>query len=89
MKEDFFYKGKPYPNDLPAWFTTIRLSEQDLTHLKTHKNQRINKQELRFSHEISNDKINGELARKIAMDCSKRCTFSYKGPIDEQGMPVP
>ena len=32
--------------------------------------------------------MNGELARKIALDCSKRCTYTYKGPIDEFGMPI-
>ena len=32
--------------------------------------------------------MNGELARKIALDCSKRCTYTYKGPVDEFGMPI-
>ena len=42
--------------------------------------------DLRFSHELSTTKKNHELARKIALDCSKRCTFSYKGELDEFGM---
>ena len=34
---DFFYKGKPYPHDLPLWFKSISLVSEDLPHLKTIK----------------------------------------------------
>ena len=32
--------------------------------------------------------MDAELARRVALDCSKRCAYSYKGPIDDLGMPV-
>ena len=84
---DFFYKGKPYPHELPLWFKSISLVSEELPHLKTIKT-RTGQEEMRFSHELSENKKNGELARKITLDCSKRCTFSYKGDLDEFGMLV-
>ena len=32
--------------------------------------------------------MNGELVRKIALDCSRRCTYSFKGEVDDFGMPT-
>ena len=28
-------------------------------------------------HEVPQSKLNAELARKIGLDCGRRCTFSY------------
>ena len=84
---DFYYKGKPYPNELPAWFKSIRLVDAELLHLRPVPNPKTNKSELRFSNnELSQAKLNGELARQITLDCTKRCTYSYKGEVDEFGM---
>ena len=44
---DFFYKGKPYPDELPSWFTSVRLTPAELPHLKTRMNQK-GKEDLRF-----------------------------------------
>ena len=83
---DFYYKNKPYPKDLPAWFTSIRLVSAELPHLRPVQNSKTNNSELRFMNELSQEKINGELARQIALDCTRRCTYSYKGEVDEFGM---
>ena len=74
---DFEYKGKPYPQDLPNWFKTISLENDELAHLKTKTNPRTQQDEIRFMHDIPQRKMNAELARKVALDCGKRCTFSY------------
>ena len=47
---DFYYKDKPYPKDLPAWFTSIRLVSAELPHLRPVDNPKTNKSELRFSN---------------------------------------
>ena len=88
LDDNFYYKGKPNFNELPPWFNTIQLTPQELPHLKKHEINRNSQPQILFSHELSSQKLNGELARKIALDCSKRCTFSYKGPVDEFGMPT-
>ena len=82
---DFYYKGKPEVKDLPAWFKSIKLVPEELPHLKT-VTDRQGQKEHRFSHELSTVKKNNELARKIALDCSKRCIYSYTGEVDEFGV---
>ena len=73
---DFVYKNKPFPDEMPAWFTSIKLRPAELAHLKQVTNQKSQKQELRYSYEQPQSKLDAESARKITLDCSKRCTYS-------------
>ncbi len=82
---DFYYLKKP--NELPDWFKSIKLRSENLQHLEKVKDPRSGKGEIKFSHKLNVDKTNAELARKISLDCGKRCTYSYRGELDDLGFP--
>ncbi len=59
-----------------------------MQHLDKVADPRSGKGEIKFSHKLNTDKTNAELARKIALDCGKRCTYSYRGELDDMGFPI-
>ena len=73
---DFVYKNKPFPGELPEWFTSIRVKGDPVPHLRKTVNERTQKGEIRYQVDLPQSKTDAEVARRAALDCSKRCLHS-------------
>ena len=78
------------PDALPIWYKTIRLTGE-----KPNPKDQEEKKEVKFRVPIPQSRIDAELYRRVALECSKRCIYSncdYELDIlmaESQGKPAP